>query len=205
VRRPDFHGPGHRIGALFVLAFLAGSCSDGVEYGLPPLVAGCSTAADCSFAGPGFICVDGGCTTATCQCDEDCPKGLGCYLAVTAVGECVATFPLSPCLLEDGGDAGNIDAGNEDGGVEDGGALDGGGRDGGSLDGGELDGGQEDGGKLDGGNKEDGGTSDGGKEDGGSADGGKEDGGKEDAGKSDGGKEDGGEDAGHPDGGKDAG
>ncbi len=141
----------HRSLGPLACAALAAACTDVVQNGYPPLVTGCHTSADCSFAGPGFVCADGGCTEATCQCDGDCPKGLGCYLAVTVVGECVATFPLSPCSSQDGGvvDGGNVDGGNTDGGSADAGSPDGGRSDGGSADAGPPDGGTPDAGTPD--------------------------------------------------------
>lgn len=62
-----------------MLLILAG-CVSPVSSGLPPLTAGCQTAADCSAAGPAFQCVAGGCLILACSCDSDCADaGLRCF------------------------------------------------------------------------------------------------------------------------------
>ena len=86
--------------------FLAASaCSAEVVSGLPPLVDGCRSSADCSVAGPQFQCVEGGCMILSCACDADCATaGLRCYSATPDNGlqgnQCLDTTLGTPC---DGG------------------------------------------------------------------------------------------------------
>ncbi|MHB1845291.1 MAG: hypothetical protein ACYCWW_10710 [Deltaproteobacteria bacterium] len=90
------------LGATALAALL--SCVGPVTSGYPPLVQGCKVAADCAFAGPAFVCQDGGCTPATCGCDDDCPKGTGCLLPASTIGECVGARPVTPCRSDGGGE-----------------------------------------------------------------------------------------------------
>jgi hypothetical protein len=182
---------------LAILAIQLFACSGSVTSGYPPLVTACKTAADCSAAGPQFVCSDGGCTVATCQCDQQCPAGLGCELLGGVDGECVNFSPIIPCPVDggvdagpdggeggpDAGDAGPADGGPQDSGPDDAGLSDGGPEDSGIEDSGPQDAGPEDAGPSDAGLEDagqDGGLDDGGDDDGGNDDGGKKDGGKKD-------------------------
>jgi hypothetical protein len=91
--------------SILILCLTAAACSAEVRDGLPPLVTGCSSNADCAVAGPQFQCVQGGCMILSCVCDADCAAaGLLCYSATQANGlqgnQCLATTLGTPC---DGG------------------------------------------------------------------------------------------------------
>jgi hypothetical protein len=183
---------------LSLLAIQWAACTDVVSSGYPPVVTACKVTSDCDVAGPEYVCDDGGCTVATCLCDEQCPDaGLGCELLGETplgvpVGECVASSsPLAPCA--DAGRDGGLDGGPDGGETSPDGGVDAGPDAG--LDAGESDGGPEDAGVGDAG-QEDGGRSDGGIKDAGEKDAGEKDAGLEDGGHEDGGREDGGLDAG---------
>ena len=101
---------------LVTTCFAMTACSAAVQGGLPPLVTGCQTTADCSIAGPQFQCVQGGCMTLGCNCDIDCADaGLRCYSAgpnndlLPGANQCLATTLGTPCgdRGNGGGDAGD--------------------------------------------------------------------------------------------------
>ena|SRR5580698_10274945 len=87
---------------MVIVSLAATACSALVQGGLPPLVTGCRASADCSVAGPQFVCVEGGCEILSCTCDDDCTAaGLRCHpfttVSLSTGHQCLATDAGTPC------------------------------------------------------------------------------------------------------------